>query len=72
MFLSCDFKIQQLFERPFACLTSTLLETGVSANNCKCSQDQQFNMPSEERKYLKKNNMLYRFFFIAAYLQLYF
>jgi hypothetical protein len=42
-------KIRHLFLRPTACLTSTLLETGVDANNCKCSRDQQFNVPSEAR-----------------------
>jgi hypothetical protein len=33
-------KIRQLFLRPAACLTSTLLETGVCANDCKL-RDQQ-------------------------------
>jgi hypothetical protein len=42
-------KIRQLYLRPAACLTLTLLETGVDANNCICSQDQRFNMPSESR-----------------------
>jgi hypothetical protein len=32
-------KFRQLFLRPAACLTSTLLETGVDTNDCKCSQD---------------------------------
>jgi hypothetical protein len=41
-------KIRQLFLRPSACLT-TLLETGVGANDCKCSRDQQLNLPSEAR-----------------------
>jgi hypothetical protein len=36
-------KIRQLFLRPAACLTSSLLENGVDANGCKCSRDQQFN-----------------------------
>jgi hypothetical protein len=40
-------KIRQLFLRPAACLTSTLLETGVGANDCKCSQDQRLNVPSK-------------------------
>jgi hypothetical protein len=40
-------KIRQLFLRPAACLISTLLETGVSANDCKYSRDQQLNEPSE-------------------------
>jgi hypothetical protein len=30
-----------------ACLYSILLETGVGANDCKCSWNQQLNMPSE-------------------------
>jgi hypothetical protein len=30
--------------------TSTLLETGVGANDCKCSRDQQLNVPSEARR----------------------
>jgi hypothetical protein len=38
-------KIRHLFLRPAACLTSILLETGVNANDCKCSRDQQFNVP---------------------------
>jgi hypothetical protein len=42
-------KIQQLFLRPTACLTSTLLGTGVGANDYKCSRDQQLNVPSEAR-----------------------
>jgi hypothetical protein len=41
-------KIRQLFLRPAACLMSTL-ETGVGANNCKCSRDQQLNVPFESR-----------------------
>jgi hypothetical protein len=36
-------KIRQLFLRLAACLTSTLLETGVDANDCKCSRDQRLN-----------------------------
>jgi hypothetical protein len=43
-------KIWQLFLRPAACLTSTLLETGVGTNNYKCSRDQRLNMPSEARR----------------------
>jgi hypothetical protein len=43
-------KIWQLFLRPAACLTSTLLETGTSVNDCKRSQDQRFNVPSEARR----------------------
>jgi hypothetical protein len=39
-------KIRQLFLRPAACLTSTLLETGVGAYDCKCSRDLRLNMPS--------------------------
>jgi hypothetical protein len=43
-------KILHLFLRPAACLTSTLLETGVHANDSKCSQDQQLNVPFEARR----------------------
>jgi hypothetical protein len=43
-------KIRYLFLRPAACMTSTLLETGVGANDCKCSRDQQLNVPSEARR----------------------
>jgi hypothetical protein len=32
-------KIRQLFLRRAACMTSTLHETGVGANDCKCSRD---------------------------------
>jgi hypothetical protein len=32
-------KIRQLFLRPAACLTSTLLEIGVGANHCKCNRE---------------------------------
>jgi hypothetical protein len=39
-------KTWQLFLRPAACLTSTLLETEVGAD-CKCSRDQQVNVSSE-------------------------
>jgi hypothetical protein len=38
-----------LFLRPVVCLTSTLLETEVGANDCKCSRDQWLNVPSEAR-----------------------
>jgi hypothetical protein len=41
--------IRHLFLQPAACLTSTLLETGVDANDCKYSRDQQRNVPSEAR-----------------------
>jgi hypothetical protein len=43
-------KIRHLLLRPAACLTSTLLETAVDANDCKCSRDQQLNVPSEARR----------------------
>jgi hypothetical protein len=43
-------KIRQLFLRLAACLTSTLLETGVGADDCKCSRDQRLNVPSEARR----------------------
>jgi hypothetical protein len=33
-----------------ACLTSTLLKTGVGANDSKCSRDQRLNVPSEARR----------------------
>jgi hypothetical protein len=36
-------KTRQLF-LPAACLTSTLLETGVGANDCKCNRDQRPNV----------------------------
>jgi hypothetical protein len=49
-------EIRQLVLRPAACLMSTLLETGVGANDCKCSRDQQLNVPSEAR------NALFAFF----------
>jgi hypothetical protein len=42
-------KIRHLFLRPAACLTSTLLETGVEAN-CIWSRDQQLNVPSQARR----------------------
>jgi hypothetical protein len=42
-------KIRHLFLRPAACVMSTLLE-GVDANDCKCSRDQQLNVPSEARR----------------------
>jgi hypothetical protein len=40
-------KIRQLFLRSAACLTSTLLESGMDANDC--SRVQQLNVPSEAR-----------------------
>jgi hypothetical protein len=43
-------KILQLFLRPAAWLTSTLLKTGAGANDCKCSRDQRLNVPSETRR----------------------
>jgi hypothetical protein len=48
MFSSCCDK-DSAFIFTTACLTSTLLETGVDANDCKCSRDQQLNVPSEAR-----------------------
>jgi hypothetical protein len=36
--------IRQLFLRPAACLTSTLLETRVGADDCKCSRDQRLDV----------------------------
>jgi hypothetical protein len=33
---------------PAVCLTSILLETEVDANECKCSRDQQLNMPFDD------------------------
>jgi CRISPR-associated Cas5-like protein len=41
--LCCD-TIRQLFLRPAACLTSTLFETGVDVNDCKCSRDQRLSL----------------------------
>jgi hypothetical protein len=41
-------KIRQLFLRS-ACLRS-VLETGVGVNDCKCSRNQQLDMPSEARR----------------------
>jgi hypothetical protein len=49
MFHRVVIKILQLFLQPASCLTLTLLETGVGANDCKCSRDQQLNVPSEAR-----------------------
>jgi hypothetical protein len=43
-------KIRQLFLQPAASLTSTILETGAGANDCKCNQDQRLNVPSEARR----------------------
>jgi hypothetical protein len=47
-------KIWQLFLRPAACLTLTLLETGVGANDRKCNRDQRLNVASETRRSSKK------------------
>jgi hypothetical protein len=49
-FSSCCDKDSATFLRPAACLTSTLLETGVDANDCKCSRDQQLNVPSKAQR----------------------
>jgi hypothetical protein len=46
-------KIRHLFLRSAACMTSTFLETGVDTNDCKCSRDQQLNVPSEARRKLE-------------------
>jgi hypothetical protein len=40
-------KIRQLFLRPATCLMSTLLETGVGANDYKCNRDQRLNVYSK-------------------------
>jgi hypothetical protein len=50
IFLSCCDKDSAFFLRPAACLTSTLLETGVDANDCKYNRDQELNVLSEVRK----------------------
>jgi hypothetical protein len=39
IFFHLVIKIRQLFLRPAAFLTSTLFETRLGANDCKCSQD---------------------------------
>jgi hypothetical protein len=41
-------KIRQLLHA--ACLTSTFLDTGMNANDCKCSRDQKLNVLSEARR----------------------
>jgi hypothetical protein len=41
-------KDSAIFLRPAACLTSTLLENGVGANDCKCSRDQLLDVRSTE------------------------
>jgi hypothetical protein len=43
-------KIRQLILRPAAYLTSTRLETGVDANDCKCSRDQRLKVTSDARR----------------------
>jgi hypothetical protein len=43
-------KSLQLFLRPNAYLTSTLLGNRVGANDCKCSREQQLNVLSEARR----------------------
>jgi hypothetical protein len=48
MFSSCRDKDSAFIIRPAACLTSTLLETEMDANDC--SRDQQLNVPSEARR----------------------
>jgi hypothetical protein len=45
-------KIRQFFLRLAACLTSTLFETKVGGNDCKCSRDQHLNVSSETRSSL--------------------
>jgi hypothetical protein len=46
-FLSCCDKDSSIIFT--TCLTSTLLETGVGANDCKSSREQQLNVSSEAR-----------------------
>jgi hypothetical protein len=43
----CDKDSEIIFT---TCLTSTVLETGVGANDCKCNRDQRLNVPSEARR----------------------
>jgi hypothetical protein len=42
-------KIRQSLPRPAARPTSTLLETGVVTDDCKCSRDLRLKVPSEAR-----------------------
>jgi hypothetical protein len=42
-----------------ACLMSTLLETGVGANDCECSRDQRLDVPSEARQTIQ-NCLIFR------------
>jgi hypothetical protein len=46
-------KIQQLFLRLVAGLTSTLFEAAVGTNDCKHSRDQRLNVPSKARRSLR-------------------
>jgi hypothetical protein len=47
-------KIRKLFLRQAACLTSTVLENGVGANDRKCNRDQRLNVPSKARRSSRK------------------
>jgi hypothetical protein len=63
-------KIWQLFLRPAVCLTSTLLETRVGANDCKCNRDQRLNVPFEARRVslIEVNHELVKFFLHFSFL----
>jgi hypothetical protein len=54
-------QIRQLFKRPAACLTSNLLETGVGANDCKCSRNQQLKLRSEALRGLAMNRNVHAY-----------
>jgi hypothetical protein len=49
-FLSCCDKDCAIILQPAACLTLTILETGVGVNDCKCNKVQRLNVPSEARR----------------------
>jgi hypothetical protein len=47
---TCFDKDSAIILRSVACLTSSLLETGMGANDCTCNRDQRLNVPSEARR----------------------
>jgi hypothetical protein len=50
MFSSCCDKDSAIIFTTGHLMTSTLLETGVGANDCKSNRDQRLNVPSEARR----------------------
>jgi hypothetical protein len=65
-FSSCCDKDSAIIFTPAACLTSTLLETGMGARDCKCSRDQQLNVSGIYVLTHKHRNVRYYYYYFKT------